>query len=321
MYQTYLWKIKPVSSYLTPWQSDTIYGHLLWAISLLYGDEEIKNTLNDFENNKSPFIISDGFIDGKLPMIKKQVIKRETNQKFAELLNLNLVEVIKRRKVINKISSITLEEFNRLRENYSNEEFMFDKLKEDLSKGSLSKDKIFTQTTVMHNVINRYTGSTTDNSLFFSKEFFTTKDIHIFIKLREDYSIKKFETLLKFVEDNGYGKKVSTGKGEFKTISFEKFNGFNKIENADGFIVLSNYIPKNFDYKEVISENPLIKFGKTANFGENADIPFKKPFACFAAGSLFKNGENKNIGKILKNIHYDDKIVQIGIPFTLEVKL
>lgn len=318
MYQTYLWKIKPISSFLTPWQSDTIYGHLLWGIRLLYGEEEIKNTINDFENFKAPFIVSNGFIDGKLPMLKKQSVKREMNKEFAENLNLNLAEIIKKRKVINKISNISLEEFNKLRGNYTNKEFIFDKLRENSQEKNV---KFSEETVVMHNIINRCSGTTVDSGIFFSRETFVDKDIYIFIKLREDYPIEKMKSLLKFIEDNGFGKKNSVGKGYFKTISFEVFDGFTKIDNADGFITLSNYIPKEYDYEKVIYENPLIKFGKTANFDKNADIPFKKTFACFAPGSIFKSGENKNIGKVLKNIHYDNNIVQIGIPFTLEVKL
>lgn len=316
MYQTYLWRIKPISSYMTPWQSDTIYGHLLWGIALLYSEDEVKKTIEDFINFKSPFIVSDGFIDGKMPFLKKQIIKRENNQKFAEMLNTNLAEIIKKRKIINKISLVDLEEFNKLRGDYTNEEFVLERL----NKNS-EIEKLSSETIVMHNVINRYTGSTTDNGIFFSKETFTDKELYIFIKLREDYPIEKMENLLKFVENNGYGKKASTGKGYFKTISFEKFEKFDKIKNANGFVVLSNYIPKEFDYEKVVYGKPLIKFGKTANYGKNAENPFKKPFSCFGAGSIFKKGENEKIGKVLENIHYDKNIVQIGIPFVLEVKL
>lgn len=317
MYQDYLWKIKPISSYITPWQSDTIYGHILWGISLMYGEEEVKNVINDFKRYEAPFIISDGFIDGKMPILKKQIVKREVNKKFAENLNTNLTEIIKKRKIINKITDISLEEFNKLREDYTNEDYVFDKLKNSLEE----RERSSSQTIVMHNVINRYSGSTVNNGVFFSKEIFTDKEIYIFIKLREGYSLEKMKKLLKFVEDNGYGKKASVGKGYFKTISFEKFDGFKKIENANGFVVLSNYIPKEFDYERVIYENPLIKFGKISNMGKNAETPFKKPFGCFAAGSLFKKGENKKVGKVLEEIHYDKNIVQIGVPFTLEVKL
>ena len=127
--------------------------------------------------------------------------------------------------------------------------------------------------------------------------------------------------IIKFIEGNGYGKKSSIGKGDFETVSFEKFGGFAEIKNADGFVVLSNYIPKEFDYEEIVYETPLIKFAKIGNHGRNAENPFKKPFACFRSGSIFKKGETEKVGKVLENIHFDRSIVQIGIPFVLEVKL
>lgn len=317
MYETYLWKIKPISSFITPWQSDTIYGHFLWGISLLYGDNEVRKVIDDFKKLNSPFIISDGFIDGKLPFLKKKNIKREKNKIFAEKLSMTLGEIVKKEKIINKISHINLEEFNKLRGNYTNEEFVLDKLKNE----EVKKEQISAEEVVMHNIINRCSGTTAENGLFFSKETFTDKEIYIFIKIRKDYSVEKIKEIIKFVEGNGYGKKSSTGKGDFKTVSLEKFDGFAEIKNADGFVVLSNYIPKEFDYKEIVHETPLIKFAKIGSCGRNAENPFKKPFACFRAGSIFRKGETERIGKVLEDIHFDKNIVQIGIPFVLEVKL
>lgn len=323
MYEIYRWKIKPTSSYITPWQSDTIYGHLLWGISLLYGGEEIDKTIEEFKAGNPPFITSNGFIDGKLPIIRKETLKREINKEFADKLKSNLSEIITKRKTINKISSIDLKEFNKLRENYSNKEFIFERLKESFKKNKTNKEEtIVTSDIVMHNTINRLSGTTTeDGGLYFSKETFTDKEIDIFIKLRKDYSVEKLKKLLDFVEMNGYGKKASSGKGSFRTVSFKKFDGFKKIKNGDGFVVLSNYIPKEKDYEEVVYGTPLVKFGKVGNDSEYSDMPFKKPFTCFTPGSLFKNGENEIVGKALGNIHHDKRVVQIGIPFTLEVKL
>ena len=126
------------------------------------------------------------------------------------------------------------------------------------------------------------------------------------------------DNFLNFIEKNGYGKKTSSGHGAIERISFEKFDRFKEIKDADAFITLSNYIPKEFDYEEAISATPLIKKGKVYQYME---FPFKKPFGCFMAGSLFKKSQNKFYGKVLRNVHIDKKIVQIGIPFTLEVKL
>ncbi|MGF6907603.1 type III-A CRISPR-associated RAMP protein Csm4 [Fusobacterium sp. PH5-44] len=326
MYQTYLWKIKPMSSYITPWQSDTIYGHLLWGIKLFYGEDEINATIKEFEEKKPPFIVSNGFsskrvkengkekLEMSFPIPKKSLPKRADSSELAKKHELTTVEVVNLLKKINKIKEVRLDDFNKLRGNYSNIEFVSDllsKKNEDVIKSQASA-------LVMHNSINRLSGTTEENNLFSLEENFA-EEICIYIKVRSDYPIGKIEKLLSFIEGNGFGKKASAGKGAIETISFGKFDGFTKVDNANGFIVLSNYIPKANDYTKIVSGNTVLKIGKVANIDGNEDFPFKKPFTCFSAGSIFIKGENEISGKVLRDIHIDKKIVQIGIPFTLEV--
>lgn len=323
MYDTYLWKIKPLSSQMTLWQSDTIYGHLLYGASLLYGDEFVENLIKEFEDIP-PFIVSDGFIDGMLPMINKGVIKRSDTEEFSKIYGQNQIETVKKLKEINKIKNISIEDFNRLREgDFNKKDFIVEKLIEsknlsDSFDKESKKNKKIETISIIHNRINRISGSTGENGIFPQKEIFINGDIYVFIKVRKDFDLKVLDNFLNFIEKNGYGKKTSSGHGAIERISFEKFDRFKEIKDADAFITLSNYIPKEFDYEEAISATPLIKKGKVYQYME---FPFKKPFGCFMAGSLFKKSQNKFYGKVLRNIHIDKKIVQIGIPFTLEVKL
>jgi CRISPR-associated protein Csm4 len=63
---------------------------------------------------------------------------------------------------------------------------------------------------------------------------------------------------------------------------------------------------------------PMVKHGRAwSGFGETN--PFKKPFFAFAEGSLFRKMPCK--GYLLRNIHSDSKIVQIGWPLTIPVTL
>lgn len=320
MYDTYLWKIKPLSSYMTPWQSDTIYGHLLWGAKLIYGDDEVSNLIKEFEGENPPFIVSNGFLGGKLPKFQKDSIKRSYTKEFSKIYNENIVETVKKLKEINKIKNVSIEIFNKLRGDYSNKNYIEDLLRNSKQKES-KEIKYSCIDSVMHNNINRLTGTTVDKGIYSLKETFVGDDIYIFIKVNKSFNIEKMKGLLKFIENNGFGKKVSVGKGAFKEVSFEKFSQFNHIENANAFVTLSNYIPKLGDYTQVISETHLIKRGKIANIEGEVAFPFKKPFSCFAPGSVFKKDKNEKIGQVLKNLHYDKKIVQIGIPFILEVKL
>lgn len=323
MYDIYLWKIKPTSSHMTPWQSDTIYGHMLYAVSMLYGREEYDKIVNEFIELKSPFIVSDGFINERLPLFNKTQVNRGDTEFFSQEINKDLIETVKLLKKINKIKNISVDEFNKLRTSqYSNKDFILDKLKNSQNE---NKSKINTsiQSTalVLHNNINRLTGTTVEDGIFSLKEIFINGDICVFIKLRSDFSFEKLDNILKFIEENGFGKKVSSGKGAIERVVLEKYNGFQDIENPDAFISLSNYTPKDGDYTEVICGTPLVKRGKTADVGDNMSFPFKKPFACFTAGALFKGNVNNEKGKVLTNIYINKNVVQIGIPFILGVKL
>ena len=325
MYDIYLWKVRPTSSHMTPWQSDTIYGHMLYAIAMLYGKEEYDKVVEDFIKLKSPFIVSDGFINGKLPLFNKSIINREDTEFFSKIVNKDLIETVKYLKKINKIKNISMEEFNKLRTSeFSNKDFIVKKLKEIVedNKKEVNKKQIIQNVAlVLHNNINRCTGATIENGIFSLKEIFINGEIHVFIKIRKDFSIEKINNILKFIESNGFGKKISSGKGAIERISFEKYNVFEEVKDANAFISLSNYMPKEGDYEEVICGTPLVKRGKTTDIGNNMNFPFKKPFACFIPGALFKGKINNEKGKVLTNIYISKNIVQIGIPFVLGVKL
>ncbi len=314
MYQTYLWNIKPLSSYVTPWQSDTIYGHFFWGVALLEGEDELKKILAEFEKNNPPFIVSDGFVDNRLPMISKRVIKNSEVERMAVEKNESIIDIATKIKRLKKVSTISLELFNKLRKKENDIVELVDEILDDNSK---NRGIISIENT--HNRIDRLSGSTGENAIFSLKENFVTENIFIYIKVREDYPINKLEKILRFVEENGFGKKVSIGKGAFKTESFERFDGFEKI-SGNAFISLSNYIPKEEDYEYVENSLLLIKRGKVANLYGDEGNPFKKPFSCFRAGAIFRGKSSGIKGRVLTNLHRK-KIIQVGIPFIVEVEL
>ena len=322
MYKTYLWKVKPTSSYITPWQSDTIYGHLLWAVLFLYGEEELNEIIGSFKSYKPPFICSNGFVNDEFPLIKKSLILREDVKKISQDIYgdnnpRELIKTIRGIKESNKRKTIGFNEFEKLREGSTNEEL----LKSLLKERRIEKKGVFSEIPIMHNVVNRLSGVTEENGIYTLNEKFLDGEISIFIKVREDFPLEKLDSLLKYIEINGFGKKVSSGKGQVERVEFREFNEFKNVENANGFVVLSNFIPKFGDYNEVVTGNIITKRGKTSNDIDTPEFPFKKPFVCYTPGSLFKKGDNKIVGNVLRNIHIDSRIIQIGIPFVVEVKI
>jgi CRISPR-associated protein Csm4 len=307
---------------MTPWQSDTIYGHLLWAALFLYGEEEMNRLIEEFKKNRAPFICSNGFYNEELPIIKKELILREDSKQIAKEIYgdttpTSLIKTIQGIKECNKIKSINLKTFEKLRSGGKN----YDLLKEHLkNRESLEKKIKFTEVAATHNIVNRVSGVVEEEGMYTLNEKFLNGDISIFVKLRENFPLKKLDEMLKYIELTGFGKKISSGKGQIERIELKEFPNFKEVQGANGFVVLSNYIPKEGDYTEVISGDIITKRGKIGK-DFNSEFPFKRPFLCYIPGSVFKKGENKTLGKILEDIHVDRKIIQIGIPFSLEVKI
>ena len=98
--------------------------------------------------------------------------------------------------------------------------------------------------------------------------------MEIFVKIRDDFDIKKFEQGLKYISFNGYGKSASTGKGQFEIIEIEPEKIFSERKAKNSFVVLSNYIPNVEDDVEVMNSILLTKKPK-AHMTEN---PFKNYF-------------------------------------------
>lgn len=355
-YNIYEWKINPKSSFMTKLHSDTIWGHIIWAIRYLDGEERLNAILSQFENNNAPFIVSNGFVSGYLPLIKKSIIStKEVRNNLEHNKKLTKQQLILRTRLleeINKIEFIDIDTFNILRNNKHSVLYQ-DVLKEKRcpftfrefeyeAKGSLNmyfkdpekykntynivtyNDLVRTES-ITKNKINRITNSSEQNDgsgVFTVHETFYNSNISIYIKLRDDIDIDILKKYLYYIEQNGFGKKASSGKGSFETISFtQRDDLFINQYGGDGYVVLSNYIPKEDDYKSVIGANLITKRGKVSGIYSQNDNVFKKTFVCFAPGSVFKGTPSPNKGRMLNGLYHDKNVVQYGIPFILGVNI
>ncbi len=65
--KTYRLTLAPRSSFVTPLQSDTLFGHLCWAMRNRDGPERLTGFLDDFRGNSPPLLIYDALPEGRLP--------------------------------------------------------------------------------------------------------------------------------------------------------------------------------------------------------------------------------------------------------------
>ncbi len=348
-----IWKIKlkPKSSFLTPIQSDTLFGSMIWALKMIEGEEFIETLVEETKNYNPPFIFSNPIINGNYPIfgeLSKEFLDEIDNVKLKEFdrKKIEFYKAIKKKKYISrgvfeellngkKLEQIYLDvlegkrDFSNLekRKNPRNSKISEDFLEEILN-GKTDENKTINESRKsfiiegrIRNQINRLgtiKEEENDTRLFEQNEikFFEETEIEIFVKIRDDFDIKKFEYGLKYISFNGYGKSASTGKGQFEIIEIEPEKIFRERKAKNSFVVLSNYIPNIEDDVEVINSNLLTKKPK-AYMTEN---PFKNYFICYTEGSYFKGKSDSVKGRVLENLKKDDsKNIQCLIPFVIGV--
>ena len=350
-YNVWKIKLKPKSSFLTPIQSDTLFGSMIWALKMIEGEEFIETLVEETKNYNPPFIFSNPIINGNYPIfgeLSKEFLDEIDNVKLKEFdrKKIEFYKAIKKKKYISrgvfeellngkKLEQIYLDvlegkrDFSNLekRKNPRNSKISEDFLEEILN-GKTDENKTINESRKsfiiegrIRNQINRLgtiKEEENDTRLFEQNEikFFEETEIEIFVKIRDDFDIKKFEYGLKYISFNGYGKSASTGKGQFEIIEIEPEKIFRERKAKNSFVVLSNYIPNIEDDVEVINSNLLTKKPK-AYMTEN---PFKNYFICYTEGSYFKGKSDSVKGRVLENLKKDDsKNIQCLIPFVIGV--
>ena len=344
-YNTWKLKIRPTSSFITPIQSDTLFGSMIWALKIQYGDEFVENIIEKTKNYNPPFIFSNPIINGNYPIfgeLSKEFLDEIDYVKFKgfDRKRIEFYKALKKKKYVSKnvfeellngkkIEKIYLEVLDGIRDFSTlekrkiprNQKITEEFLEDILSGKKDENNKSYIIEGRIRNQINRLGNSKEndgDTRLFEQREIIFSKDteIEIFVKIRKDFEIEKFEKGMRYISFNGYGRSASTGKGQFEIIGMEQEKGFEGRKNKNGFVVLSNYIPNENDQVEIINSNIFTKKPK-AYMTEN---PFKDYFICYNEGSYFKGNSDTVKGRVLENLKKDDnKNIQCLIPFVIGV--
>jgi CRISPR-associated protein Csm4 len=150
-------------------------------------------------------------------------------------------------------------------------------------------------------------------------------NVVIFMKILDKEIWDKYncESILKSVFEIGFGKKKSSGYGQFEVLEFNDFNSFNEPEISNGFVSLSHILPSNKDKILDAFYNINVKYGKFGEEKSNSQNPFKKPLIMLTPGSCFITDEKSEFyGRAVTGISdYFPNYLQNGIAFTLKAKL
>ena len=106
-YNTWKLKIRPTSSFITPIQSDTLFGSMIWALKIQYGDEFVENIIEKTKNYNPPFIFSNPIINGNYPIfgeLSKEFLDEIDYVKFKgfDRKRIEFYKALKKKKYVSK---------------------------------------------------------------------------------------------------------------------------------------------------------------------------------------------------------------------------
>lgn len=316
------------SSIGTPLQSDTLFGHICWAIRFLWGEEKLQNFLALYENRESPpLLISNGFPNGWIP---KPVISPVPPAALDEIVKKeSRIGASYEIKALKKASLLPKDIFLELQEGAITPKGLFEtmyKRREEI----LSMEEMFCMESIQHNTIDRIKGTARDGGLFSHEELFFKKGANEFeVYLKTDSSGFQFdlENIFRYIGESGFGSDKSTGKGHF-TFNIREGIDLPEAENPNAFMTLSSYIPHS-EAPTKGNYRTLHKYGKLGGTyaqgsPEIFKNPFKKPLLMFAAGSTFYDPDFKSgkiYGSLLKDVHVNESIRHYAYAFPVGIRL
>lgn len=311
---TFKVKFKVLSSVITPFQSDTIWGHMAWACYYLWGDKKCKDFINSHKDG-NPTLVTNAYPEGFMPVPYISLFSREQVER----------EIFKK---VKKKKLMKIENFEKVKDALSPGK-LFEILKQEIEeekRNEKRKEKKLeiAEVAILRNKIDRLTFTTSGiGELFATDEIFYSDDSTMWFALKTEFFNKsELEAILKSIELSGFGADASVGRGKIKFIEISEYN-FPEAKDANAFISLSNFIPADGEFSQFEDAwyKTFIKFPKVGGYYALLN-PFKKPLLFVEAGSVFKVKELKSYyGCLVENVHSDPDIVQYAYAFPLKVKM
>ncbi len=319
--QTYKISWVPRSPTTTPLQSDTIFGHLCWAIKYLWGEEELEKLISALKDSPI-FVLSSAFPQGKLPKpafpISGIVMDagRATLIDSYEISDIRLTTLLKQ---IKKDVYVSLEYLKKKSFVFDALEYLENEIK--IKSGKTETVKHEAEQIEFHNKIDRQTGTTSGSGELFASPLTFYHDVSFDSWLDTDYySYDQLQELFQFISLNGFGKDKNTGKGKYE-ISIEPYK-WDECKDYNAYLNLSNMVPAKDDNARC-SYSSKTKFGKVGGDFAVTETPFKYPVLVIEPGAVFSAIEVKASprGQLLCDIHPNPKIVQNLYSYSLPIKL
>ena len=306
--------ITPLSLFKDVPSSYTLFGAISWGYRILYGEEKLKNLLQNFEKNNPEFLISSIF-----PRIGNTYYFPKPNLKAKRVDDSNFDY-----KKLRKVSYIEFDILKKVLENEIKNEFQ---LHEELTKKQIKeKVSLTAKDAIPHASIDRLYNTTEGAGNFYFEEIVTLKEGYFLIAFNNEDVKKEVVAVFRFLQDIGFGGNRSIGYGK---VIFGEPEPFKEIEKyfynkTDRFILLSPIIPEKETYEFRNSFYDYFTFrGAVDNNYDFKDVDiWKEKVIYLKEGSILKVKNPKNFyGQLYlsKSIN-GKKIYQYGLAFPLYIQ-
>lgn len=293
--------IRPISSYCSPLQSDTLFGAFCWSYLYGYGENALHKLIDHYKCGVPDIIFSNAFPSGRLP------VPAGLNESVKESAPLETKQERYKRYIADKnrkqASFITLDGFNDIINGRAETALKGNRMDSGTKEEPQSE---------WRNMVSRESDTVENidgaSSLFEVEQYFAEGAFDIYIY--SDFDEMLLENVLTEMFSYGIGAQRSVGKGGFRLEGrVERFGGFQYPLNPDSFVALSNFVPGRDDPTDG-SYKAFVKYPKVSYTESPEDSPFKKPILFLQAGSIFRTKPVKEIyGSCVENIALKDGTV------------
>lgn len=306
--------IQPQTPFETPLHSDTIFGHLCWALKYLDGDDALKVFLDKLGRDPSIFLLSSAFPNGYLPWPILMPMSLEERETFRQkcFLDKPVYQASEKEKALRRTIWISEKLLNDVKDSLSTL-----KLYEGMVEECNGKT-FHTNAEEWHNTLNRLSGQVLEGNLFTREVTFYDRNLVLFIR-ESHFGRDGLYRLFEFIGKNGYGANASSGKGLFSCDVEER--PMMSSGNPNAVMLLSHTIPSPADPQKG-NYRVFTKFCKAGGSYAVRGKYFKRPTLIIEPGATFIGAPKSYYGRILNNVHSEYKeIVHYGVGLPVPVRI
>lgn len=279
----------------TPWQADTIFGHLCWALRYLRGEAALKEFLDRYRQGQPPLLLSSGFPGDLLP---RPLTFRLPEDGRNGVDALSKAKALEKAQKLRKQAFVTHHDFEQA---LQGQLFEPEPVKDPVKKHVATK-----------NQINRLTSTTGGEGQLFPFVEYWVRRVTVYAKVAQDFQEETLAEMLSLFQHMGYGKRSSVGYGSISGIKLETFQGFSVPVNANAFVTLSPFVPAAGDPTNGYWQTRT-KYGKLGEEWATSPNPFKRPILMLTEGSVFFDQSPREwYGRLVVDVSDLPEVVHYG---------